>query len=282
MHLETLLYMLLQSDKTLPPPGPRPDFEALARMARSRTSPNLWVKIPGRVITVGKDEGDDFWGWDNEFPLRSCTVKAFEARSRPMTNGDYARFLIESNSTDFPTSWITDTSVSSGEANYERHGLMNGYSGSSMEQFLRSKSVRTVYGPVPLVYALDWPVQGSYDQLFLLAEWEGCRIPTFEEARSIYACADELKAEETDNEDESPTGLPLTQQTLFADLQGCNVGFENFHPMPVTLQGDKIAGLCGMGGVWEWTSSPLERWDGFKPMEEYPAYTGTQCSVRYL
>lgn len=29
-----------------------------------------------------------------------------------------------------------------------------------------------------------------------------------------------------------------------------------------------------MGGVWEWTSSPLRKWDGFQPMSLYPAYTG--------
>ena len=29
-----------------------------------------------------------------------------------------------------------------------------------------------------------------------------------------------------------------------------------------------------MGGIWEWTSSVLERHVGFEPMTLYPAYTG--------
>lgn len=29
-----------------------------------------------------------------------------------------------------------------------------------------------------------------------------------------------------------------------------------------------------MGGVWEWTSSVLEKHEGFKPMDIYPEYTG--------
>lgn len=61
---------------------------------------------------------------------------------------------------------------------------------------------------------------------------------------------------------------------LFVDLEGCNVGFKQFHPMPVTQNGNRLSGQGDMGGVWEWTSSVLERHEGFVPMELYPAYTG--------
>jgi len=54
------------------------------------------------------------------------------------------------------------------------------------------RSVRTVYGPVPLEYALDWPVFASYDELLGCARWMGGRIPTAEEARSIYSFVDGL------------------------------------------------------------------------------------------
>lgn len=62
--------------------------------------------------------------------------------------------------------------------------------------------------------------------------------------------------------------------TVFTDLSEANVGFKHWHPMPVTQNGDKLAGLSDMGGLWEWTSSVLERADGFKPMKLYPAYSG--------
>lgn len=60
---------------------------------------------------------------------------------------------------------------------------------------------------------------------------------------------------------------------LFVDLEDANVGFQHWHPMPVTQNGDKLSGLGGMGGLWEWTSSTLEKHDSFEPMELYPAYT---------
>jgi formylglycine-generating enzyme required for sulfatase activity len=62
---------------------------------------------------------------------------------------------------------------------------------------------------------------------------------------------------------------------LFTDLSGANVGFQNWHPVAVTANGNKLAGQGDMGGLWEWTSSILERHEGFEPMPSYPAYTGT-------
>jgi hypothetical protein len=55
--------------------------------------------------------------------------------------------------------------------------------------------VRTVYGSVPFRWALDWPVSASYDELAGCAQWMGGRIPTVEEARSIYLYSHMLKKE---------------------------------------------------------------------------------------
>ena len=68
MHLETLLYMMLQSDKTLPPPeAPRPDFAALARRARAARVENEWFDIPAREISLGLDDPEDVPTFDGHF-----------------------------------------------------------------------------------------------------------------------------------------------------------------------------------------------------------------------
>jgi hypothetical protein len=51
---------------------------------------------------------------------------------------------------------------------------------------------------VPLKHALDWPVFASYNELEGCAAWMGGRIPTFEEARSVYAHADEMRKEQVE------------------------------------------------------------------------------------
>lgn len=67
MHLETLLYILLQSDKTLPPTSVMPDFEADARQAEAARVPNQWFRIPSQAITIGLDDPEDNSGDDNHF-----------------------------------------------------------------------------------------------------------------------------------------------------------------------------------------------------------------------
>ena len=91
-----------------------------------------------------------------------------------------------------PASWEI-VGQSNGRSNGYSDGFSNGTSETLSPSFLKSKAVRTVYGLVPLEHALDWPVFASYDELNGCARWMGGRIPTFEEARSIYKHADFLR-----------------------------------------------------------------------------------------
>jgi formylglycine-generating enzyme required for sulfatase activity len=58
------------------------------------------------------------------------------------------------------------------------------------------------------------------------------------------------------------------------------VGFKHWHPVSVTDKGDKLCGQSDLGGVWEWTSTVLEKHDKFEPMTLYPGYTGTSKLLR--
>lgn len=68
-------------------------------------------------------------------------------------------------------------------------------------------------------------------------------------------------------------GCAPEPQTLFADLAGCNVGFKHWVPTPVTGDGTRLRGQGDMGGLWEWTSTPLAAFEGYKPMDLYPGYS---------
>ncbi|KAE8448602.1 Ergothioneine biosynthesis protein 1 [Mollisiaceae sp. DMI_Dod_QoI] len=311
MHLETLLYMLLQSDRTVPPTKHVPDFEGAARLAEAARVPNQWFRIPEQRISIGLDDPEDnsgpdhHFGWDNEKPLRTVVVQSFEAQGRPITNEDYALYLEQTHNSKIPASWTESKIEINGYSNGYSNGYFNGYTNGASnghhngknvltKAYLEGKSVRTVYGLVPLKYALDWPVFTSYDELAGCAIWMGGRIPTFEEARSIYSHVDGLQIKEAeqhlgktvpavnghlsnDGVEETPPSQPLhtgeSTHGLFTNLEGANVGFKHWHPVAVTSKGNMLAGQADMGGVWEWTSSPLTKHDGFEPMPLYPGYT---------
>lgn len=198
LHLETLLYMLLQSDRVLPPPGETPNFEALAQDAGTSAVSNEWIKIPPGYVTVGMNdpENDDgparYFGWDNEKPMRKVHVPAFEAKARPLTNEDFARYLCGTNQQSLPASWTLDGSsrgnfaARKGNPQHANTSSVNGHSTSLDKAYLNGKFVRTAYGPVALEHALTWPVSASYDELSGCAKWMNGRIPTVDEVRSIY------------------------------------------------------------------------------------------------
>jgi formylglycine-generating enzyme required for sulfatase activity len=73
-----------------------------------------------------------------------------------------------------------------------------------------------------------------------------------------------------------------SSEELYADLEGANVGFKHWHPVAVTDRGNELAGQAELGGVWEWTSSVLEKHDGFEPMPLYLGYTGMHLQAARL
>ncbi|KAJ4352528.1 uncharacterized protein N0V89_007877 [Didymosphaeria variabile] len=309
MHLETLLYMLIQSERVLPPPGSvLPSFEALARKSQLAKVENQWFTIPESDIQVGLNDPDDgtatdgYFGWDNEKPSRSLHVKSFKAKARPITNGEYAEYLVQTGKSALPASWC-DASDPVAQVAVKRDSVQNGVNGVNIniDGVTQGKYVRTVFGIVPLQYALDWPVVASYDELASCAQWMGGRIPTMEEARSLYSYVEHGKAQEFEKThgnripavnghlinngvSESPPSHHLSNgnsgavsgpkpRDLFIDLEGTNTAFQHWHPVSVAGKGGKLCGQSDLGGAWEWTSTVLEKHDGFSAMPLYPGYT---------
>ncbi|KAF2838838.1 hypothetical protein M501DRAFT_934878 [Patellaria atrata CBS 101060] len=314
MHLETLLYMLVQSEKTLPPPGTvTPDFEAMAFRARSEAVENEWFTIPESGIVLGIEDAEDdvgpprYFGWDNEKPKRAVHVSKFEAKARAITNAEFLEYLQSNRIEKLPASWVVGSRKTVSErdsshlsrVSHSAHGSPR-YKNGGLKELTDGKFVRTVYGLVPLEFALDWPVSASYDEISGCAKWMGGRIPTMEETRSIYAHVERLKRANlgntraqtipavnghlvNDGVEETPPSDPLSKfsntvsglnpHELFVNLEGANVGFRHWHPVSIVQKGNNLAGQGELGGVWEWTSSVLERYEGFQPMKLYPAYT---------
>lgn len=170
MHLETLLYMLLQSADTRPPLGvPVPDFES----ARGSVEvvEEEWVLVKGGMVVIGMDEGGGYFGWDNEKPVRRVEVAPFKVRAWPITNMEYARYLHATGAAGIPASWETRAPADDKDP---------------LERFVGSHSVKTVFGPVALPLAGDWPVMASYNELAECAAWLGGRIPSSDEVRAVY------------------------------------------------------------------------------------------------
>jgi formylglycine-generating enzyme required for sulfatase activity len=230
MHLETLLYMLVQSEDTLPPPGVvKPDFVSgreweLRRGANTKNA-EKWTEIPNKIISVGIDDHEThtsngsarngdcgyqqrYFGWDNEKPIRhGIEVPAFNVRSHPITNEEYAKYLHSQSSNNIPASWtfsgpkLNGAIYQNGNGAAHQNGNGTTYQNgngtdSSLEHFISSLFVKTVFGPVSLKLAGEWPVMASYDELQGCAKWMGGRIPTADEVRALYEYVESLDVAE--------------------------------------------------------------------------------------
>ncbi|KAF1814158.1 hypothetical protein P152DRAFT_262529 [Eremomyces bilateralis CBS 781.70] len=307
MHLETILYMLLQSKFVKPPPGVvEPNWEAQAMLAEQKAVPNTWFRIPEQDVSLGLNESSGAFGWDNEKPMRQCRVPSFTASARPITNLEYAQFLARNGVEGIPESWTavgsnrTNGILSNGGSNGITNGVhSNGSAARDVPKaFIEDKLVKTVFGLVPLKYALHWPVMASYDELSACAAWMGGRIPTMVEVRSIYQYSEQMKEQVFENAldkaipavnshlsnngvQETPpsvTKLPKSAEFssidgFFVDLDHADVAFKHWNPVSVTQNGNHVRGQGELGGVWEWTSTPLVKHEGFQPMDVYPGYT---------
>ncbi|KZV82906.1 DUF323 domain-containing protein [Exidia glandulosa HHB12029] len=239
-HAETLLYMLLQragppAPGTLPPSGfALPPWDLLR--AEWEAAPKLTehtVELGPTEVVLGHDDvetpdeaerpssGDEEFGWDNESPKRSAHVGKVRMSWRCITNGEYLAFYEkQKDTTELPKSWV----------------LLDG-------RFM----VRTLYGPVEMEVAYEWPVLASYDALSTYATVKGGRLPTEPELR-----------------------LFLDQ---FHHSNAQNVGFRNWHPTPSTMGLPATGGKGSNGGAWEWTSTVLDAHEGFQSSILYPGYS---------
>ncbi|KAJ6593603.1 C-type lectin protein [Mycena capillaripes] len=238
-HVETLLYMLIQraGTGTLPPTGfVVPPWDLLKLQWDVTPAPSTdSVTLGPATLTLGHDdsEADDFlpeferqaegreYGWDNESPARQVEVGEFRAAWRPVTNKEFLPFW-RAGKAELPKSWVEE--------------------GGEIE-------VRTIYGPVSIDIAAEWPVLTAYDDLAAYAKSKGGRLPTEPELR-------------------------LFLNTYDVGYEGgANIGFRNWHPVPATAGMESQSGRGSNGGVWEWTTSLFENHDGLVPTNLFTGYS---------
>ncbi|BGP74099.1 hypothetical protein NBRC10513v2_007531 [Rhodotorula toruloides] len=252
MHWETAIYICLQACTSLniPPGMAIPDFASLSRLTDREIAHELAVLGPNarkqrlsfeaQTIEVGHDDDD-----------RVDEQLAFDPSHEFGWDVEHPKRQVEVGAFE-----IDALPVTNGE--YLDWLVQNG--GLEESKLVPASwaigeggkvAVKTLYGEVPIEYAREWPVAACAEQLERFAKDKGGRLPTFGEL-SVFL-------------QQNPVSTPLS-----------NVGFEHLHPVPPTLPGKGRDGsiLPGTdGGLWQWTSSPLEAWDGYHDSVLYPGYS---------
>lgn len=244
MHLETLLYMLVQSPNLKYPPVSPPSWFNKNCLQNETASSMLdrasIIVLEGGNVEIGHDDDEEalqptasHFGWDNENPKRVVTVLPFKLQSRPVTNGEYWLFWKDTNFDQllFPASWYL-------ENNHEVGQL---------------PKVKTTFGLCNFHSAINWPAQVSCQQAeaYAASSENGMRLPTEPEWIHFRRTM------------ESQQNITDSNSQNFR-----NYGFMSWTPQPLSNQEVHI-----VGNVWEWTSTVWNNYEGFKPSKLYPGYS---------
>jgi len=125
------------------------------------------------------------FGWDNEQPMREVWVDGCAMQNRPVTVGEYFRFLQQQVTVTAAAGGGGDDCRAAADADPQRlleHLLPGSWQWvaatgtcSSLEDSgstgLPQLGVRSVMGPVPLAAAWHWPAHVSREQALLYAAW---------------------------------------------------------------------------------------------------------------
>ncbi|CAH7669340.1 hypothetical protein PPACK8108_LOCUS3945, partial [Phakopsora pachyrhizi] len=272
MHIETLLYMLVQAPWVRYPPGfTPPDWNSLSiqwdlqvYQERRNGGSNELMEFPTkRTLKLGHNDSETNdldgseavllksfglheFGWDNENPERVVEVGPFKIDLIPISNEKYLEYLIKNHSVTLPLpqgkipkSWSYEYTKPS--------SLVDSF------WFSHQIKIKTVYGLVDFKFAKHWPVQASGRQIEAFAKSRGGRLPTSAELR--------LFREETTDPD--------------GNSWRCS-GLKDWHPVPPRKpikENNEWFSFGNSGGVWEWTQTQFEPHEGFVASSNYPGYS---------
>jgi gamma-glutamyl hercynylcysteine S-oxide synthase len=203
------------------------------------------VLVPGGEFVLGVDAVSEPHSLDNERPPHIVDVPAFRIGRVPVTNGEWQEFIADGGY-ERPRWWSQRGWAHRQEADLRA------------PQFWNPEGTRTRFGHVEDIPA-DEPVQHiTFFEAEAYAAWAGARLPTEVEWEKACAWDPEAGARRR-----YPWGASAPTSHL------ANLGGDALRPAPA---GAYPAGASAygaeqmLGDVWEWTTSPLRPWPGFKPM----------------
>lgn len=203
------------------------------------------VLVPAGEFILGVDAATEPYSLDNERPAHVVDLAAFRIARVPVTNGEWRNFIDDGGY--HQRRWWSVA----GWTHREQAGL-------TAPLFWNTDGSRTRFGHVEDV-PVDEPVQHiTYFEAEAYAAWAGARLPT--EVEWEKACAWDPQ---TLSRRRYPWGAGQPTPEL------ANLGGEALRPAPVGAYpgGASAYGAEQMlGDVWEWTTSPLRPWPGFRPM----------------
>ena len=264
IHLETSSVLIRQLPVAWVKSQPHWPACPLARHDRAAVPDNTLVALPGGHVQQGKT--DDTYGWDNEYGRLHTELKPFKASKMLVSNAEFYRFITaggyderrwwdeegwgwrEFSAAQMPTFWVGDV--------------------AQPEQL----KLRLMTEEVPMPW--DWPAEVNQLEASAFCRWLAA-----ETGKQIQLpCeAEWMQLREQVNGDQPDwTDAPGTPGNINLAWWASSCPVDRF------VQGEFYDIV---GNVWQWTTTPINGFDGFKVHPLYddfstPTFDGKHSIIK--
>lgn len=219
---------------------------------------NMLLPVSGGEVTMGRDDSNPLYGWDNEYGSQTNEVRDFAASRFLVSNGEFHEFVEAGGYRD--DSYWTEEGRAWKDFKQAAHPIFWNKDADGKWQ------LRLVAGMMSMPW--DWPVEVNYLEAKAFCNWKArvsglpIRLPSEDE---WYRLRD----------------LHLDTDQPTWDKAPGNINLEHFaSSCPVTMFpfGDFYDVI---GNVWQWTETPIYPFPGFKVHPFYDDFSVPTFDTRH-
>ena len=253
IHIETSSVLHRQLDQRFV--KEHKEFNICNEYSTTKFPKNELLDVNGAKVTLGKKLDSDFYGWDNEYGFYEEYIEDFKASKYLVSNGEFKEFV--------------------DEGGYENKAYWSD-EGNNWREYTKAKHptfwikddggfrYKTLSSIIDL--PLDWPV----DVNFLEAE-AFCRY----------------KSEKSGLDISLPSEAQYNRLREFCDIANepekgsANINFEFFSSSCAVDRFKHKDFYDVVGNVWQWTTTPIDGFEGFKIHPLYDDFSVPTFDTRH-
>jgi 5-histidylcysteine sulfoxide synthase/putative 4-mercaptohistidine N1-methyltranferase len=242
IHLETSSVLIRQLPLSLVKSQPRWQHCPHARQQPNLVPTNELLPVAATTIQMGKPDSDATYGWDNEYGQREIKLDTFQASKYLVSNAEFIEFVL-AGGYQHPEWWSTEGQE---WLKFTKANKPTFWQGDIQQPDILRLRLMTEEIAMPW----DWPVETNQLEAAAFCRWKAAQtgLPIQLPCEAEWMALRQTIACDQPDWQQAPGNINLEY-------------WSSSSPIDQFPQGD----FCDViGNVWQWTSTAIDGFDGFR------------------